>query len=117
MPGDLYGTVSSALTRLRADVEVQTRTDGRMCFRGTAAYALFMPWQADFTPLTHGRGSLRVWMDHYAPCHNTDEVVAAAHYEPLADDTPDSVFCAHGAGFRVAWDHVVDFAHLSHEGL
>jgi len=26
-------------------------------------------------------------------------------------DTPDSVFCSHGAGFAVAWDKVPEWAH------
>ena len=36
------------------------------------------------------------------------------HYDPVADleNTPDSVFCAHGAGFNVRWDQVPDFMHL-----
>ena len=35
------------------------------------------------------------------------EVVAALGYDPEADveNTPDSVFCAHGAGFNVKWHH------------
>ena len=34
------------------------------------------------------------------PCHNPDAVIAAADYDPEADleNTPDSVFCAHGGG-------------------
>ena len=40
-----------------------------------------------------------------------DDIVAEANYNPLADDTPDSVFCQKGAGFRVAWDHVREWAH------
>ena len=35
-------------------------------------------------------------------------------YDPEADteNTPDSVFCAHGAGFNVKWDQVKDYMHL-----
>ena len=40
--------------------------------------------------------------------------MAAAHYDPEADleNTPDSVFCAHGAGFTVKWDQVPQYMHL-----
>ena len=36
-------------------------------------------------------------------------------YDPEADleNTPDSVFCAHGAGFTVKWDRVPEYMHLS----
>jgi len=35
-------------------------------------------------------------------------------YDPEADveNTPDSVFCAHGAGFTVKWDQVHEYMHL-----
>jgi len=41
-------------------------------------------------------------------------VVDAADYDPEADleNTPDSVFCAHGAGFTVKWDQVSAYMHL-----
>ena len=38
-------------------------------------------------------------------------------YDPLADtlNPPGSVFCSHGAGFYVAWDHVREWAHCEVE--
>ena len=56
-----------------------------------------------------------MWASRYAPCRDQEAAVAAAGYNPLAalEDTPESVFCAHGAGFNVAWDKVRDFAHCA----
>jgi len=50
----------------------------------------------------------------YAPCHNTEEVIAAIGYEAEHDvENPcGSVFCAHGAGFVVPWDQVEAYMHL-----
>jgi predicted RNA-binding protein with PIN domain len=50
----------------------------------------------------------------YLPCHNPEDVIAQANYDPEADleNTPDSVFCAHGAGFTVKWDKVPEYMHL-----
>jgi ribosomal protection tetracycline resistance protein len=41
-------------------------------------------------------------------------VIAAADYDPEADleNTPDSVFCAHGGGFPVKWNRVAEYMHL-----
>ena len=41
-------------------------------------------------------------------------MIAETGYDPEADvdNTPDSVFCAHGAGFNVKWDQVKDYMHL-----
>ena len=64
---------------------------------------------------TRGRGSLQVWMNRYAPCKDQAAIVAASGYNPLADDTPDSVFCSHGAGFTVPWNEVKSYAHMTYE--
>ena len=54
------------------------------------------------------------WSRRATPCHNPDAVIAAADYDPEADpdNTPDSVFCAHGGGFTVKWDKVPEYMHL-----
>ena len=64
-----------------------------------------------FLAATRGRGLLTHRLDHSAPCRDAEAVIAAANYNPLADDTPDSVFCAHGAGYTVPWDQVRAHAH------
>ena len=80
---------------------------------GEVAFAKFSTYPAEFLAATHGRGALRYHLDHYAPCDNSQEIIEQAQYNPLADDTPDSVFCAHGAGFVVPWNQVKRYAHLS----
>ena len=63
---------------------------------------------------TQGMGRLHLTLQGYLPCHNQEEVVAELGYDPEADleNTPDSVFCAHGAGFTVKWHQVKDYMHL-----
>ena len=63
---------------------------------------------------TQGRGRLQISLRGYEPCHNADAVIAAAAYDPEGDleNTPHSVFCAHGAGFTVKWNEVKDHMHL-----
>ena len=50
----------------------------------------------------------------YNECQNAEEVIDTFGYEPESDleNTPDSVFCAHGAGFNVKWDEVPRYMHL-----
>lgn len=52
-----------------------------------------------------GRASLALRFDGYEPCSDQDEIVKEIGYEPERDleNTPDSVFCAKGAGFTVKW--------------
>ena len=100
------------MTRLQAETKSPVYDGEDVLLTGEAPYALFARWQEDFTALTRGRGSLRVWMSCYVPCRDQEAIVAASGYNPLADDTPDSVFCSHGAGYTVAWDQVRAHAHL-----
>ncbi len=114
-PADMYGSLAGALNRMQAEVDLPEYEDDMVVLRGEAPYAIFAPWQEDFLSLTHGRGALRVWMSRYAPARDQAAIVEAAAYNPLADDTPDSVFCSHGAGFTVPWDQVRNYMHMSHE--
>ena len=63
---------------------------------------------------TQGRGRIQLTLHGYAPCHNADAVIAETGYDPEADlaNTPDSVFCAHGAGFTVKWNRAKEYMHL-----
>jgi hypothetical protein len=65
---------------------------------------------------THGKGQLECIFAGYRPCHNTAAVIAEKSYDPVSDldNTPDSVFCAHGAGYPVAWNEVPQMAHVSY---
>ena len=112
---DMYGSLAGALSRLQADVSVPEYEDDSVILRGECPYAIFAPWQEEFLSLTHGRGALRVWMSRFAPCRDQQPIVEAAGYNPLADDSPDSVFCSHGAGFVVPWNEVRQHMHMSHE--
>ena len=48
---------------------------------------------------------------------NPEEVIRERGYEPLRDveNTPDSVFCAKGAGFTVPWDEAPGYMHCRPE--
>ena len=110
-PSDSYGRVMGDLARMHAQTDAP-QTDGeRFTVTGEAAVSAFALYNDDFLAATHGRGQLQYRLDHYAPCRDAEAVIEAANYNPLADDTPDSVFCAHGAGYTVPWDQVKAHAH------
>ncbi len=71
-------------------------------------------YAADLAAYSQGRGVLQLRLKGYLPCHDQEKVVSAIGYDPEADleNTPDSVFCAHGAGYTVKWDQVKDHMHL-----
>ncbi|MBR0086834.1 MAG: NYN domain-containing protein, partial [Lachnospiraceae bacterium] len=72
----------------------------------------------DYSPVlssyTGGKGRMNLENDGYDRCHNEEEVRARYPYVPEADldNPPDSVFCAHGAGFLVPWQDVEKYMHI-----
>ena len=61
-----------------------------------------------------GKGQIAVSLKGYEPCHNAREVMDRIGYDPDADEQNPSwsVFCSHGAGTIVPWDHVRQYMHL-----
>ena len=117
-PEECYGRLAGDLSRMRAQIEPPEYDGDRVTLRGEAPFAALSGYQTEFLAATHGKGALTVRLSRYAPCRDEDaaRIVAEANYNPLADDTPDSVFCQKGAGFRVAWDHVREWALLRNAG-
>ena len=82
--------------------------------RGLVPAAEVKDYAETLAAYTQGLGRLQLSLHGYAPCHNAEAVIAETGYDPEADveNTPDSVFCAHGAGFNVKWNQVRDYMHL-----
>ena len=110
-PADSYGKVMGDLARMHAETDAPQAEGERFTVTGEATVAEFSLYNDAFLAATHGRGQLQYRLDHYAPCRDAGAVIEAAHYNPLADDTPDSVFCSHGAGYTVPWNEVKAHAH------
>ena len=90
-------------------------TEGdRSVLQGSAPVAKLRGYAAEVTGYTHGMGRLVCSPKGYAPCQNPEEVIAAVGYDCDGDleNTADSIFCAHGAGYAVKWDEVEQHMHL-----
>ncbi len=109
--------IGRAITDIRAmggEFEAPEASGNLSTLQGTVPAAEVKDYAEILAAYTQGRGRLQLSLRGYAPCHNQEEVVAAIGYDPEADieNTPDSVFCAHGAGFNVKWNQVKDYMHL-----
>ena len=114
-PADNYGKIMGDLTRMRADCQPPVYTNDVVEISGQAAFREISGYGIPLTALTHGRGVLTYRLDHYEPVRDAEEIIAEFGYEPTADDSPDSVFCAKGAGFVVNWKDVPSYAHIPQE--
>ena len=109
--------IGRAITDIRAmggEFDAPESIGTNSALKGAVPAAEVRDYTETLAAYTQGRGRLQLSLRGYAPCHNQEEVVAAMGYDPEADleNTPDSVFCAHGAGFNVKWDQVKDYMHL-----
>ncbi len=109
--------IGRAITDIRAmggEFDAPEASGQLSILRGTVPAAEVKDYTETIAAYTQGRGRLQLTLSGYAPCHNTEEVTAQSGYDPEADleNTPDSVFCGHGAGFTVKWNQVKDYMHL-----
>lgn len=81
---------------------------------GTAPVTEINGYARDVAAYTGGYGRLYLESTVYDSCHNSAKVIEEYGYNPEADleNTPDSVFCAHGGGFAVKWNKVPEYMHI-----
>ena len=116
VPAENLGRALNDIQRMEGSFDPpETSPDGQTAtLTGKAPAASMGSYPMEVVGYTRGRGRLSLTLDGYRPCHNTQQVVEAAGYEPEHDveNPADSVFCAHGAGFVVPWDQVRNYMHV-----
>ena len=116
LPAENLGRALNDIQRMEGSFDPpETSPDGQTAtLTGKAPAASMGSYPMEVIGYTRGRGRLSLTLDGYRPCHNTQQVVEAAGYEPEHDveNPADSVFCAHGAGFVVPWDQVRNYMHV-----
>ena len=114
VPQAALGRALADMPRLCGEFEPPVTQGEEAVLTGRAPVACLRGYAGEVAAYTRGRGQLSCLPAGYFPCHNTAEVVAAAGYDIEGDleNTADSVFCSHGAGFTVSWDKVPAHMHL-----
>ena len=110
----LTGRILSDLQRLNAFCNSPELSEDTVVIRGRAPAVNLMDYPQDFSVLTKGSGIITLRFDGYEPCHNTEEVINKRKYDPERDleNSPDSIFCSHGAGYPVKWNDVESHMHI-----
>lgn len=116
VPQDMVGHAMADIQRMSGSFDTPSGDGEYMVLEGEAPVAQMRDYAMDVNAYTHGRGHLSCVFAGYRPCHNADEVIEQSAYDPESDleNTPDSVFCAHGAGYPVKWYKVPEFMHLDY---
>ncbi len=114
VPTGQMGKAISDIQRMNGRFDTPATEGEFTTITGSAPAATMRGYQREVNAYTRGLGRLSCSLKGYEPCHNTEEVLELAGYDPEADleNPSSSVFCAHGAGFVVPWDQVPAYAHL-----
>lgn len=114
IPSDNSGRAMTDLSNMGADLNMPEIVGDTAYLTGFAPAKKLKPYMREITGYTRGMGRLSVSLSGYRECDNQEEVIKEIGYNPDYDteNTADSVFCSHGAGFVVKWDKVEEYMHL-----
>ena len=114
LPSEAVGRAMSDIQQMAGRFDPPELTGDTAVLTGSAPVSSMRDYAVQVTAYTKGRGRLFCTVSGYEPCHNQAEVAAAIGYDPDSDveNTGDSVFCAHGAGFVVKWNESDGYMHL-----
>lgn len=114
VPQDMTGRAMSDIQKMGGSFELpQTRGDLSL-IAGKAPVSEMKGYMAEVNSYTRGYGHLSCSVAGYEPCHDAEKVMEEIGYRVDEDteNTADSVFCSHGAGYLVPWDQVDDHVHI-----
>lgn len=114
VPKECLGRAMSDIQRMSGHFDDPVTEGQYTLLTGSAPAVSMGGYQKEVLAYTRGLGRLACELKGYEPCHNAEEVIARAGYDPDKDlENPScSVFCSHGAGEVVNWDRVPEYAHL-----
>lgn len=107
----LIGRVMSDIERKHGTSQLVKSENGTGTLTGTVPVATMWGYERELASFSKGEGSMSLQFCGYNRCHNEAEIIESMNYNPKADieNTPDSIFCSHGAGHNVSWNEVLDY--------
>lgn len=119
VPADCIGRAMSDLQRMCGEFSAPESNGEMSVIKGSAPASEMMNYHSELIGYSHGKGRLICVPKGYFPCHNAEEVITEIGYncDEDVENSADSVFCSHGAGFLVKWDEADNYMHTSAETL
>ncbi|PLS31685.1 GTP-binding protein [Bifidobacterium margollesii] len=116
VPDALVGRAMSDIQRMSGEFDPPAVDNGYAMIEGRAPVSEMRDYAMTVNAYTHGTGRLACTFAGYEPCHDADAVIERIGYDAAddAENTPDSVFCSHGAGYTVKWNEVPSHMHLDY---
>ena len=115
LPEENAGRAMNDLNMMGGEFEPPEACGDGLCrLKAVAPAAKCASYGRQVNIYTRGRGALTAAFLAYRPCADADRIIAERGYDPERDvyNSPDSIFCSHGAGFPVKWNQVESYMHL-----
>ena len=115
VPDEAVGHALNDLDKMEAVFGIESQGEGgRTVIKGSCPARTCVNYADEVRKYTGARGELELRYSGYRECANEQEIIEASGYEPERDlrNSPDSVFCQHGAGVVIPWYLVFDYMHL-----
>ena len=114
LPTPSVGRAISDLRRMSAEFSQPVDTGELSVISGSVPVSEMNGYQSELTAYTKGRGRLSCIPAGYRECHDSERVISEKGYDPDSDteESADSVFCSHGAGYIVKWNEAAEHMHL-----
>ena len=118
VPEEAIGRAMTDIGKMNGSFSSPENISGKAVLIGKVPVSEVKNYALELRAYTKGEGILTLTPSDYEVCHNAEEVIEAMGYYPEADieNTADSVFCSHGAGFVVPWNEVINYMHLPYFG-
>ena len=118
VPEEAIGRAMTDIGKMNGSFSSPENISGKAVLIGKVPVSEVKNYALELRAYTKGEGVLTLTPSDYEVCHNAEEVIEAMGYYPEADieNTADSVFCSHGAGFVVPWNEVINYMHLPYFG-
>ncbi len=117
VPSSQIGRAMTDLERMDAEF-LPPEINGEMSvISGRCSAEKMQDYAAEINAYTQGKGKLCCIPDGYDKCKQSDNVIEDIGYDPDSDteNSSDSIFCSHGAGFLVKWNDVPEYMHIPYK--
>ncbi len=114
LPEDCLGRAMHDIQLMGGTFDAPENTMGNVCMKAKVPVSESRHYAREVMAYSKGRGRVNFVLCGYLPCRDAERVIKEMGYDPEKDveNSPDSVFCSHGAGFMVKWDEVKNYQHI-----
>ena len=114
VPSEFVGKALSDIQFMDAVFSVPETYNNMSVIKGTVPVETIREYHTELAGYTKGKGRLTCMLEGYKPCRNPEKIISEIGYncDEDTENTADSIFCKHGAGFLVKWNEVENYMHL-----